>query len=560
MDAIPAEKLYDDPVYHFYDPKFILSSAFIKEQFLKHQSNEEVARLLALEPHFDWNLIVELDLSMLGMLHITGLRLPTNVRRLKLAQNDIKKIEHLDSLVKLEHLDLSFNEIVKIENLDKLTGIKFLNLAGNSIVKIENLETNTLLEKFFINDNMISDLRQLLYLKRFKKLQCMEILDNPATKDAVNSRNYIVCRFPRLQYLNSVFITDQERSSAGVLEPKVTSREKAADDALFLADSAIEAREKETIAHKLAFVDNLDADSFVDYLFQNDSDGKVFRRLNTEVKAAYADYEKKMAEITQEVFRMGMDTLLQREQASEKFNLAYYAFEKKWTDKGRNMICEFLNVRYFRMKTIAGQYDTNEESKINNSTQSKPVEHSDGGGVYAVSVEVLEQSFADETEALCFRLHLNNFYMNKSIVTMIGKYEKNLEDILKIFLEPLVERFADLREVENDYSQALSESVKMVLNNPDNAEDISFCLDHFGGDRFAMIQATYKSTDKHMDAIYIREEKLNFDIKNWTKTRIDDLKNKEKKRYLMVCEEIANFREIQRQSFQAVLRSHLFIM
>ena len=51
----------------------------------------------------------------------------------------IKKIECLDSLVKLDVLDLHGNHISRVENLNHLTELRVLNLAGNLIVEVDNL-------------------------------------------------------------------------------------------------------------------------------------------------------------------------------------------------------------------------------------------------------------------------------------------------------------------------------------------------------------------------------------------------------------------------------------
>ena len=51
----------------------------------------------------------------------------------------IKKIECLDSLVKLDVLDLHGNHITRVENLNHLTELRVLNLAGNLIVEVDNL-------------------------------------------------------------------------------------------------------------------------------------------------------------------------------------------------------------------------------------------------------------------------------------------------------------------------------------------------------------------------------------------------------------------------------------
>lgn len=58
----------------------------------------------------------------------------------------IGKIEHLESMVKLERLFLRWNLLKKIENLDTLTGLVELELYDNQITEIENLDNLVNLE------------------------------------------------------------------------------------------------------------------------------------------------------------------------------------------------------------------------------------------------------------------------------------------------------------------------------------------------------------------------------------------------------------------------------
>lgn len=69
------------------------------------------------------------------------------------------------------------------------------------------------------------------------------------------------------------------------------------------------------------------------------------------------------------------------------------------------------------------------------------------------------------------------------------------------------------------------------------------------GFRFAMVQAIYKSNDKHADVIYKRQSDINSDAKNWTKITIEELQNAERERFWMVFEETRRYREQSLTSF-----------
>lgn len=63
-----------------------------------------------------------------------------NLRTLRISNNNIKKIEHLENCTKLELLNISNNQITKIEGLDSCVNLNHLALSKNNITKIENLE------------------------------------------------------------------------------------------------------------------------------------------------------------------------------------------------------------------------------------------------------------------------------------------------------------------------------------------------------------------------------------------------------------------------------------
>lgn len=261
----------------------VLSSEFIKNFYLKRQCTDEIADLISLEPEFDWEIITELDLSQLNVVHILGLRLVTNLRRLRLAQNHIKRIENIGWLTRLEHLDLAFNRITKIENLETLTALTVLNLGGNRITALENLDGNVLLETFVVSDNRIADVEQFFYMKRFKRLRFMDVMNNPAAADA---RQRIVDQFPRLLYLDTQRITDAER-------PKPRRAGEVGGDGGHDDERAE--------IQRLAFLNDADGKRFFDWLFEDDADGRVLAEWNGEVQAAFVTYGKKITEVAMNV-------------------------------------------------------------------------------------------------------------------------------------------------------------------------------------------------------------------------------------------------------------------
>lgn len=261
-------------MYHL---KFlILSSDFIKNVYLNKHCTHEVARLLSLEQEFDWNIITELDLSSLNILHIVGLRLVTNLKSLRLAHNQIKKIKNLNWLTKLENLDLSLNRLTEIENLESLKSLKYLNVSGNRISELKNLEENAALETFLVNDNIIADVNQIFYMRRFKFLRFMSVANNAFTVDDDSFRQLIVEHFPNLHFLNNKRITEQDRP----LQDHHNSANSKAS--------------KETA--RLAFLTDADGERYFEHLFDDDDDGILLSKWNAAVTEAFESYAKKITE------------------------------------------------------------------------------------------------------------------------------------------------------------------------------------------------------------------------------------------------------------------------
>lgn len=111
------------------------------------------------------------------------------------------------------------------------------------------------------------------------------------------------------------------------------------------------------------------------------------------------------------------------------------------------------------METFSGNL---EESRHGRSS----TEDSEGTTVVGpYSVDVFMTSMASGIEILVDELLIMNIKLNRSINTIIDKYEEILKKEMKAFLDLLEPIFYNMREAENTYSQVLTENVKLVVNN-----------------------------------------------------------------------------------------------
>jgi len=97
--------------------------------------------------------------------------------------NRIVTIGHgLSRLTNLTELYLSHNGIQKIDGLSYVPQLKVLDLGGNQIKKLENIEDLVNLEELWMNNNFLSDFRDLDCIKA-KGLKTIYLEQNPLSKD-----------------------------------------------------------------------------------------------------------------------------------------------------------------------------------------------------------------------------------------------------------------------------------------------------------------------------------------------------------------------------------------
>jgi len=161
-----------------------------------------------------------------------------------------------------------------------------------------------------------------------------------------------------------------------------------------------------------------------------------------------------------------------RDEKKFAFRLAYYKFERKWTTQMQFMLKEYEEIRNMKIKSIGEILEQGRIDKANDSEY--------GIFIYGQfdTPETLKSIFMIELETITERLNINNIYINKSIMSMISKYEKILEDEIKTFLELLVPIFFNMLEEKKNYLQTLSDLVKFDVNNPHKRLP-KFLTDHF---------------------------------------------------------------------------------
>lgn len=105
--------------------------------------------------------LTELRFSVNRIEEIENLEALASLTRLILDNNQIGEIENIESLTNLTELDLSFNKISEIKNLERQVVLLELYLHSNKLFEIKNLDQLTVLTKLNLGSNQISEIKNL---------------------------------------------------------------------------------------------------------------------------------------------------------------------------------------------------------------------------------------------------------------------------------------------------------------------------------------------------------------------------------------------------------------
>ena len=156
-----------------------------------------------------FHLLEELRLRENDLTTIEHLETLSQLKTLDLSNNHIDFIEGLDNQVNLEVLDLGNNNISKIIGLEKCYKLTSLNLNRNNIKKIVGLETLEELRKLFLANNSIEEIEGLQALTNLKelglslnKIRAIKNLDNNSYLTSLNLADNIITKIENLPHLN----------------------------------------------------------------------------------------------------------------------------------------------------------------------------------------------------------------------------------------------------------------------------------------------------------------------------------------------------------------------
>ncbi|KAI3367720.1 hypothetical protein L3Q82_026558, partial [Scortum barcoo] len=161
-----------------------------------------------------------LHLSHNGISNMANLQLSrlTNLKALFLQGNEISQVEGLEGLQQLRELVLDRNRIKTLTDNSFIaqTVLLELHLAENRIRELNHLDSLTELRKLFLGMNKLQDISELEKLEVLPSLTELSVVGNPVSRNSLH-RPAVVLRLSRLQVLDGVMVTLEERTRAELL-------------------------------------------------------------------------------------------------------------------------------------------------------------------------------------------------------------------------------------------------------------------------------------------------------------------------------------------------------
>ncbi|XP_064246187.1 dynein regulatory complex subunit 3 isoform X2 [Passer domesticus] len=361
----------------------------------------------AREESINVKVVTEIQFSFKNILQINNLWPLENLTKLQLDNNVIEKIEGLESLVHLVWLDLSFNNIEVIEGLDTLVKLQDLSLYKNRISKIEHMDTLQELQIFSIGKNNLTILEDVIYLRRLKSLQTLNLSGNPFCSEE-HYRLFVVAHLPSLVYLDFKLVRNSTRKAAALKYQNLTKPLEQEEAEVLALQEAEDAKQRELEYHQAAFVEYLNGSFLFDSLHEEDGEAAKLASLPgvEELLQAFSQ--------CRDLENQHLEKLMEIVKATLK-KVDRYELEEDFPDdlrklfKNKNTVVNIINVSHsIRLRKI----DKRESDMLSN--------------IYQWQKSVTEKAFQTESD--------RNRACIEKIICFINTLQKELDST--VILEP----------------------------------------------------------------------------------------------------------------------------
>ncbi|NWT73503.1 DRC3 protein, partial [Prunella himalayana] len=385
--------------------------------------------------------VTELQFSFKNILQIDNLWPLENLTKLQLDNNVIEKIEGLESLVHLVWLDLSFNNIEVIEGLDTLVKLQDLSLYSNRISKIEHMDTLKELQIFSIGKNNLTMLEDVIYLRRLKSLQTLNLSGNPFCSKE-HYRLFVVAHLPSLVYLDFKLVRNSTVRFLHSLVGKSGNSNSILQSLCFVpALGAGSLQKSGSQKHTAAFVEYLNGSFLFDSLHEEDGEAAKLASL-PGVEGLLQAYPSWFVLLCENLFNYGLEEYEKREAEISKFYKRFH---------------EILAVNQQESKRIISDFESRNQRRLDELYQA-------GSGEIADSKRAQGK---EDINQLWDALMTLETLVSNDLEELLQDFKRSIDVITSTFTETIQGIYpfhnSQCRDVENQHQEKLMEIATATL-------------------------------------------------------------------------------------------------
>lgn len=138
-----------------------------------------------------------------------------------LTQNLVLQKSKVDDMRRVQKLNVCAAQLTDIGVLRNAAGLEVLSLSLNEISDLGAISNCHGLAELYLRKNQVRDINQVLHLTRLRRLEVLNLSDNPISRDP-NYRRFVIAAIPPLERLDDIDISDSEREAAVRLFPELT--------------------------------------------------------------------------------------------------------------------------------------------------------------------------------------------------------------------------------------------------------------------------------------------------------------------------------------------------
>lgn len=469
------------------------------QKAVEEQGPKDEAGKIAKREGINFGDVLSLRLDFKNILKVDNLWEFTSLTKLQLDNNIIEKIEGLDVLVNLIWLDLSFNNIEVIEGLSKLAKLEDLTLYNNRISKIENLDKCKELHVFSIGNNDIKDIKDILYLRKFLKLKTLNINNNPVCHED-NFKQYVAAFLPNIDFLDYRLLDDQTKAAAYEKHQTQVEEQIDKDNKSRIAGEESEKKEKELTLHKEGYVEYMNTDKLYRDMYADDPEGVKLNYM-PGVDEMLVVFKERTSTVCQQLFDFGLQEYEKRKAEVDMFWECVNEAKDENKDMGMKAIEDFMAEK----KSIF--------IELQHMTDAKMVESK------------LEE-YSNQVTGLWDKLMGLELQLVDQLEEVIKDFERNMQDLVSVFLENVQAFLTQAREHENAHNEKMMECASSTLEkaaknelDEDMPDDLKLLL----VDKDTIQNAVTTSHDVHLLKIDNKEDDIVTRINKWLKDLIDTI-------------------------------------